>query len=449
MGRERLPTPARGSKNGTRHAGAAARAVDPRKGGRPTQGARLIVRNGQYHIKGTERVRGRSKRLRQSTELSATPENFADATEILRQAVQEARDELLFGVHSSVSLAVAIDGYLARPRKRPLNPIDVMRLKEIERKFGASMVGEITNKQWCEFVDHRMAKCAPVTRERYIDTVTTLLKWCAAKPRCWVTELPIFERDPTARRQQRRARRVGELRPDLIALLISQAGAHLKGPLAIMWTTGGRVSSVLHGCRLCDYLAAEGREQITYHDTKNGDRVTAAVHPWAAAVMRDYLAWRGHLEDREAPLFLTHRWLPYIDNERASGGQMKNAWRGMKARSCAVLQQTAATRAEALRLAGDAAGATAVIDAAQSDIELLGQLTPHWFRHLLATTLLATGDLRSTMEQGGWRDARSVMGYSHDVPERRRSLVGALPSLSGAGIGTLTASGTGYHKNNH
>ena len=56
-------------------------------------------------------------------------------------------------------------------------------------------------------------------------------------------------------------------------------------------------------------------------------------------------------------------------------------------------------------------------------MDLLAQLTPHWFRHLLATTLLATGDLRSTMEQGGWLDARSVMGYSHDVPNRRRALV--------------------------
>jgi hypothetical protein len=57
------------------------------------------------------------------------------------------------------------------------------------------------------------------------------------------------------------------------------------------------------------------------------------------------------------------------------------------------------------------------------DIALLAQLTPHWFRHLLATNLLATGDLKSTMEQGGWRDARSVMRYAHDVPERRRQLV--------------------------
>jgi hypothetical protein len=42
-------------------------------------------------------------------------------------------------------------------------------------------------------------------------------------------------------------------------------------------------------------------------------------------------------------------------------------------------------------------------------------------------TTLASGDLRSTMEQGGWLDARSVMGYSHDVSQRRRALVGQMP----------------------
>jgi hypothetical protein len=30
---------------------------------------------------------------------------------------------------------------------------------------------------------------------------------------------------------------------------------------------------------------------------------------------------------------------------------------------------------------------------------------------------------RAAMEQGGWHDIRSVIGYSHDVPEYRRQLV--------------------------
>jgi hypothetical protein len=31
--------------------------------------------------------------------------------------------------------------------------------------------------------------------------------------------------------------------------------------------------------------------------------------------------------------------------------------------------------------------------------------------------------VKLAMEQGGWLDIRSVIGYSHDVPEYRRQLV--------------------------
>jgi hypothetical protein len=53
---------------------------------------------------------------------------------------------------------------------------------------------------------------------------------------------------------------------------------------------------------------------------------------------------------------------------------------------------------------------------------LLGKVTQHWFRHRLATSM-PRKDPRAAMEQGGWLDIRSVIGYSHDVPEYRRQLV--------------------------
>ena len=39
----------------------------------------------------------------------------------------------------------------------------------------------------------------------------------------------------------------------------------------------------------------------------------------------------------------------------------------------------------------------------------MGQITQHWFRHMLATNLLAAtgGNLRLVMEQVGWLDVRS------------------------------------------
>jgi hypothetical protein len=43
---------------------------------------------------------------------------------------------------------------------------------------------------------------------------------------------------------------------------------------------------------------------------------------------------------------------------------------------------------------------------------------------MLATEMLATaGDPKAVMEQGGWDDIRSVMGYAHDIPEHRRNVV--------------------------
>jgi hypothetical protein len=59
---------------------------------------------------------------------------------------------------------------------------------------------------------------------------------------------------------------------------------------------------------------------------------------------------------------------------------------------------------------------------AEADAVLLGRVTQHWFRHMLATRLLRK-DPRAAMEQGGWLDIRSVIGYAQDVPEHRRQLV--------------------------
>jgi site-specific recombinase XerD len=75
-----------------------------------------------------------------------------------------------------------------------------------------------------------------------------------------------------------------------------------------------------------------------------------------------------------------------------------------------------------LRRQGSAKAAQAVLDAAQADAELMRKVTQHWLRHRLATLMLRR-DPRATMEQGGWLDIRSVIGYAHDVPEYRRQLV--------------------------
>ena len=89
----------------------------------------------------------------------------------------------------------------ARPRVRPLNAVDANRLQELAQVFGERVLGGIAEREWAAWIDHRMAGNSAVTRERYIDLVMAFLTWCKKRPRCWLSELPVIERD-LARRQR-------------------------------------------------------------------------------------------------------------------------------------------------------------------------------------------------------------------------------------------------------
>ena len=414
MGRERV-------------SGTAGGADRRRKAAKRAPGLAVVERDGFWHITGTLRAAGRSRRLRQSVGLRATPEN-RDAAEAERLRLERAfRDTVVHGKQPSVPLAVAADRYLqARPE---LGDGERRVIREITLQFGYDVLAEISDEAWHRFATARHAGNARATMERWLNSVVAFLNWCARKPRRWLQSLPSFERDQKARKpKHRRARRVAELTPDLILFLARHASPHLKGQIAAMWSTGARASSVLYGCRLCDYIAAPGREQITYHDTKNGEPVVAALHADAAALMRDYLDWRGNLQAREAPLFVRPNGKPYSTKGKGKfGGQTKTAFRGMKRRAMATLAANAVRQARQALQAGDKDAAAAAIADARQARSLIRQITPHWFRHTLATKMMsAGGDLRSTMEQGGWLSAESVMGYTHDVPEHRREIVARL-----------------------
>ena len=167
--------------------------------------------------------------------------------------------------------------------------------------------------------------------------------------------MPAFDRDKEARNPRRRARRqVQDLSIELIEHLIAHANPHLAAQLWTEWSTGARVSSILHGCLLSDLILAPGREQITFRPNsttgrgmKNGETVTAHLHPRAAEALRRYLEVRGRRRDREGPLFLTPRRRPYSEN--SYGVQNKTAFKAMKRRARAALrrQQMAKARSAA------------------------------------------------------------------------------------------------------
>jgi site-specific recombinase XerC len=382
-------------------------------------GLQIKERDGHWHAVGTVRVKGRSVRIRRSTGLEARPELWDDACEVRRQIEEDVRNEVIHGVKPSVPTAIAAHKYLSAPRRRPLGATTVGHVQRITAAFGKRLLSSVTESEWAAFVDRETAGRKAETRERFLNSVVGLLHWCQKKPRQWIAELPAFDRDKDARNPRTRGRRrVAELTPEILQVMLDHAWPGLAAQIAVEVSTGARVASVLNGCRLCDLILAEGREQITFHDTKNGESVTAALHPWAAEYVRRYLEVRGNLRDREAPLFLTQRGKPYTTKGR--GGQNKTAFNAMKRRAIKALLRDA-VRA---RRAGDLDRATKL----RGDARLVRQVTQHWFRHHLATTMLAMGaDIRAVMEQGGWLDPRSVLGYAHDVPEHRRQLVRNLP----------------------
>lgn len=398
--------------------GVSGAASGPGRGGkkkaRGAAGLKVKARDGTWHVTGTVRAARKSRRVRKGTGLPARAE-FREAAEAIRRDIEtEIVDELAHGIKPSVPAGVAVDQF----RKKGLSSREHSIGQDIVKKFGTRKLSTISVEEWRRFVDQRNAGLALTSRERYIAGLNPFLKWCHGEG--WLTAMPEFEHDRDAVKQKhRRALRVAELTPELIRFMIDHAAPHFAAQVAIEWSTGARVSSVLYGARLCDVILAPGRSRITFHDTKNGEPVVAALSSWAAEKITEYLKWRGELQDREAPLFVTHRRdrktkkrQPYADTRGLWGGQNKTAWRGMRARTVKAL----------LELADKADGDEADLLRAQAD--LVGTVTQHWFRHLLATTLLSqSGDLRLVMEQGGWLDTRSVMGYAHDVPERRHKQI--------------------------
>lgn len=404
---------------------------DRRRGHRRPRGLHVKDRGGYWYIIGTIRIARRSIRVRESVGLAATDEHWDAACKLRDDRASEIREDVIHGVKPSVPVAVAADQYIGRRRRRPLGATTIAYIQELTARFRLRKLSSIPESEWILWVEQRQAGNRSETRERYLTAIVAFLAWCAKKPRGWLKELPAFERDQAARNQTTRSRRrVRELTPELIAFLLDHAAPHLRAQMAVEASTGARVGSILHGCRLCDVILAEGREQITFHDTKNGEPVTAALHPFAAAELSAYLEHRKRLFDREGPLFLTHRGKPYRGNAN------KTAWNAMKRRAIATHRKRLAAELRRLRAAGDRAAAIEALGHGRDREALIGQVTQHWFRHNLATRILAGGgDVRAAMEQGGWLDVRSVLGYAHDVPSHRRAVVDSLPLPGSAAFG--------------
>jgi hypothetical protein len=393
-----------------------------KRAGRRARGLEIQDRGGYWYVTGTVRAGGRSIRVRRSLGLPATSATWDDAWAEARliegDIAAEARGEASRGD----PVAIAARAYLTLTRVRPLGATAISIVQEIVARFGPRRLNEIPDSEWKTWVDTRQTGNAADTRERFINGVVAFQHYAVKHHK--MNAVVEFSRDKQARNPRRRKRRrVSDLRPELIALLLEEAHITLRAQLAAEWSTGARVSSVLYGVRICDVILAPGRETIIFRNTKNGEDVAAALHPSAAAILRDYAAWRGNMRDREQPFFLTYKRQPYVDNGKAGGGQNKTGFNAAKRRARLRILEKAFLDARQQRRLGNRAAALDILLAARDDARLMRKLTQHWFRHLLATRM--RHDLRAAMEQGGWLDERSILGYVHDVPDARRATVAA------------------------
>lgn len=418
MDRERVPNPKKRANRG-------------RQRKKASPGLRVKDRRGYWYVIGTVRAGGHSIRVRRSSGLPAQPELYeaADATRLKIET--EIRNEAIHGIKPSMPAVIAAARYLKRTKKNGRKPgwREKDMCKHVALRFGTRHLKEISDAEWHEMVETRCRRSGSSSRERFLNALLSFLNWCSRKPRQWLAEPPAFDRDAEARNpSKRKKRRVGDFTPDLVMLFIEHAGWHLKPQLAVEWSTGARVSSILHGARLCDLILAPGRDAITFHDTKNNKTVHAALHPWAAGILKTYLGERGKLHDREGPLFLNHVCKPYKRGEVLTGAQNRKAFNNTKARAIAAMRQEAVREVLVLRGVGQRAAAQERLNWHLDRVQLMSQITQHWFRHLLATTLQAEGWDRGTMKgQGGWTDDRSLDGYLHDIPDHRRKAINSLP----------------------
>jgi len=392
-------------------------------------GVRVIEREGRWYVRGSVRAGGHTIPVRKTTGLPARADTREAAEALRRRYEAEAVAQLVDGKKPSQAAAVAVEEYLKAPRRRPLGKTSVDVVNAIAARFAGRALDAIHEDEWFDWVDRRQAGNKAETRERFLNSVVAFLNWCAVKKRRWVKDLPDFERDNEARNPRTRGRRkVPLLDPTILALLLEVAPPHLAGQLVVEMATGGRVSSVLYACTLSDLVIGhDGTAHLTYRWTKNGDPVTAYLPAWTIPYLQEYLAWRGRIWDRAGPLFLTDRRKAYKPNDQKWGGQNKTAFRNTKGAAIVKLRGAAAQYARELWRAGRRADAWAIVAGAREEGDLIACITQHWFRHNMATRLLhGKTDIRTVMEQGGWRDPASVMAYLQAIPAHQRSTVETL-----------------------
>jgi hypothetical protein len=391
----------------------------------------IFVRDRHYHVRGTIRHAGLKKRVRESLEIPFSRENedLEAAKAAARALAEKVRGELGGGVAPRSFAEVAL-GYLQRPRKKkkPLGATSVVVIRELTAHFGTRILRDIPSAEFVSFIDERNVGNTAETRERQLNVLVALLTVAIAAGQ--YPTMPDFVRNQEARNPStRKTRPVERVGTNIVSAIFRCSHIANTFQYAIEEITGARVSSVLFGCSLGDLNLAPGKMILRFHDTKPGFDVPAALPEEMRALVDAFLAWRGeqvragHVgPGSDEPLILTPKGVPYVKNDSYTGTRNKTAWAGAKRRAKILIEQEYELAISACEAKGDRRTADELRRKKADDLAILKRLTQHWFRHLLATTL-GRLDPKAAMQQGGWKDARSLAGYMMSDAEYQRELV--------------------------
>jgi hypothetical protein len=99
----------------------------------------------------------------------------------------------------------------------------------------------------------------------------------------------------------------------------------------------------------------------------------------------------------EGAFLLTDENVPYRGNP-LWGGHNKTAWRGMRHRKVRTIRRRGAQEAFAQWPCVERPAAWWTIAKTKDVAKLVSSVTQHWFRHLLASTMMMRGDVKAVME---------------------------------------------------
>ncbi|MDX9862925.1 MAG: tyrosine-type recombinase/integrase [Rhodospirillales bacterium] len=367
-------------------------------------------------MEGTVRAGGRSCRIRRSTGFPADDDHFEIAQTEKNRLETEIINAAVHGLPPTRSFAEAAIAYLKLPRERPLGATQVRCVQQLNKHFGLMTLRSIDETAIAAYFEKHHAGNKPASLERVKNALSAVLVY--AKRMKWIDMLPDMFRDEDARNPLRRRRVTDKWLPmEDCFLIIDHAAPHLRPQLAVKFATGCR-DPQLASVKIGDFTLDLGRGQVIFRGTKNDDDVVSSLQDWAVECVLEYFQTERKNARRSDPAFLTDKGKPYASSHGRWGGRIKKGFNSARRRAAESLLKQAAEEVEA--------GIAECLETTEKfeRAEKLKRATPHWLRHSMATHMLKLGgDVGSTMDQGGWRDARSLQIYNHDVPEHRRTVV--------------------------